>query len=480
MKKSSLKINYLYNLLYQVLILATSFFTVPYVSRVLGVDNIGINSFTTSVQTYFSMFAALGTLTYGQREIARARDDVRLRSKLFWEIEMLTILTTSVCIVVWVVLICFSGEYKLYYTILTINIIATMLDISWFFTGMELYKVTVGITAIYRIVGIFFTFIFVNSKEDLAIYIMILALTALVSNVSMWFLLKKYIIKFRFRDLEIKRHFKETLVYFIPTIATSVYTILDKTLIGIITKSEYQNGCYEQATKIVSIEKTITFSSLNTVMTTRTSYLFAEKIFDEIKDKISKLLEFILFFTIAFTAGIFIVADDFVTIFFGPGYEPVADILLVLNPIIIFVGITSCLGNSYYTPSGNRGKSAKYVCITACVNLFLNLLFIPRLQALGACISSIIAEMVMVYLYVKNCENYLSFKKIIKVSSKKVIAAICMISVLLLIKTLHIDIIIKLCIQVIVGGLLYIGVLFILNDDAIIQVLNEIKNRYKK
>ena len=65
----------MYNLIYQILIIVLPLITTPYISRVLGAENIGIYSYTISVATYFILFGSLGIATYGQREIAYIQDD---------------------------------------------------------------------------------------------------------------------------------------------------------------------------------------------------------------------------------------------------------------------------------------------------------------------------------------------------------------------------------------------------------------------
>ena len=60
------------------------------------------------------------------------------------------------------------------------------------------------------------------------------------------------------RDLVLKYCFDNNKrVYFVPTIATSVYQVLDRTLIGLITHEENQNGFYEQANKIINLIKIV-------------------------------------------------------------------------------------------------------------------------------------------------------------------------------------------------------------------------------
>ena len=81
--------NFLYNVIYQLLVLAIPFITTPYISRVLGVDNIGIYSYSYSIINYFMLAAMLGITNYGTREIAKVSDDKEKRSKTFFSIYSL-------------------------------------------------------------------------------------------------------------------------------------------------------------------------------------------------------------------------------------------------------------------------------------------------------------------------------------------------------------------------------------------------------
>ena len=80
-KNKSIKLNYIYNVSYQILTLITPLITAPYLSRVLKADGIGAYSYTYSLVSYFIMFAALGTVNYGNREISYLQEDRAKRTK---------------------------------------------------------------------------------------------------------------------------------------------------------------------------------------------------------------------------------------------------------------------------------------------------------------------------------------------------------------------------------------------------------------
>ena len=168
MAKKSIAKNYIYNMVYQVLILILPLITTPYLSRVLGAEGIGIYGYTYSIVTYFILFGSLGVAMYGQREIAYAQENVEARKKVFIEIIIFRFITIALAAVAYFFLFMNGKEYQIYYQILLIELIAAAFDISWFFQGMEEFKRTVTRNVLVRICSVSLVFILVKTKEDLA------------------------------------------------------------------------------------------------------------------------------------------------------------------------------------------------------------------------------------------------------------------------------------------------------------------------
>lgn len=463
--KPSIKKNIFISTFYQVLLLIIPLITAPYVSRVLGPDGIGIYSYTQAYAMYASLFCALGTVSYGTREIARHREDKKKRSQLFWEIATLSVVTSMVCIVFWGVWTLINTEYRIYYMVLTFSLFGTMLDISWFYAGMEQFKYTVTQNSIFKIIGTIAIFTLVKEHDDLWMYILIMSLTTFLANASMWVYLPRFIEMVPIKSIRIKRHFRETLVYFIPTIATSIYTILDKTLIGLITHNTYENGYYEQATKIVNMAKTLSFSGVNVVLQSRISYLFAGDNEEEIKEKINLSMDFILFMGFGLTFGIIGISEVFVPWFFGPGYDKTIILLRMLSPLTIIVGISNCLGSQYYTPAGLRAQSAKYIVTGAVVNLACNLILIPQLASVGAAVATIIAEGVITVLYMKNNSGFYRTSTLLSQTWKKLLAGILMCFAMILIGHNINRPFTAILVGFVMGSALYVAVLLIAKDS---------------
>lgn len=471
MKQPSLRLNFIYRAFYEVLTILIPLITTPYISRVLGSDGVGVFSYTSSMMTFFTMFAALGTNTYGMREIAMHRDDPKTSSKLFWEIEIMTVFTSLVCLGGWLIASVLYKKYTVYMLALTPILLGTMFDINWYFTGHEKMLYTVLRNSLVKIISMILLFVLVKTKDDLMVYVLINSVAQLIGSLSMWTYLPKMLVRVNSRDFQFKRHFRETLIYFIPTIAVSIYTVLDKFLIGAITQNTYLNGYYEESYKIIRIIKTVVFTSVNTVMGARMSYLFAQKKFQEIHNRILHSLDFILFLGFGSVFGIVGIARNFVPVFLGPGWDPVITLLYLMSPLVLVIGVSNCLGSQYYSPSGRRAQSAKYIVAGSIVNLCLNLILIPRCGANGAVIASIVAELTITVLYMANCNGYLTVKNILERSYKRLVsgAVMCILIMIMGIK-LPVAPIPCLLIQIISGVGIYLLILVVLKDKILYEL----------
>lgn len=467
MTTPSIKKNVALNTAYQILVLVVPFITTPYVSRVLGADGIGVYSFTISIATYFTMMAALGTMSYGAREISRARNDRKLLSRLFWEIESLAIISTLICLVIWTFWVLFAPEYNLIYLILTMTLLGTMADVSWFFIGLEQFKYVVVRNAIVKIIGVTLLFLFIKEKNDLTLYIFLMSLTNLLGFLSMWVYIPQMVDWVDWRTICLKQHFKETLVYFIPTIATSIYTILNKVLLGFMGGDIRENGYYEQTTKIIMMAQALTFTALNSVMSARMSYLFVENKIEEIHQRIDKSLHYILFIGMGLVFGLISIAPTFVPWFFGSDFVEAIKLLQLLSPIILIIGISNCLGSQYYTPAGLRKKSAQYIVVGAIVNLILNIMLIPKFGAKGAVVGSLMAEGTITALYLWNCNGYIRVRQIVKNGWKKCLAAIVMFIMIKMLGVIILNNTLLIAVSIIAGAIVYMLLLMLLRDKFV-------------
>lgn len=476
MSNKSIKRNYLYNLLYEVVLIITPFITTPYVSRVLGADGVGIYSFTYSVVTYFILFAGLGTTRYGQREVSYNQRDIEARSVAFWNTEIIRLLTTLLMLICYLIFSCFQNNNQVIYFILAINLLNVPLDISWAFQGMEEFGKIVGRNIIFRILTVISIFAFVRDTDDVAIYTLCLSGLTALASLSLWPFLKGRIQRPNWKRLTIGSALKTTLTFFVPTIAIQVYTYLDKTMIGVITGSSFQNGYYEQAHKIVAMALTV-ITSIGTVMIPRMGHLYANGKHDEIRKYLGKSFRFVCMLSIPMCLGIIVVSENFVPWFFGAGYDAVVPILRIFSLLVIVLGLNNVMGLQYLIPTGKQNTYTFCVIVGAVVNLLCNLLLIRRFGAIGATVASVFAEMCIAGIEFYIIRKEISFISIVKSAIKYLISGAVMFVIILLISKRLDSSIVHTMIIAVSGIISYTGMLLVLRDDFFIGNMKSVLSK---
>lgn len=479
MKKSIAK-NYLYNLAYQILVILLPLITTPYISRILGANNIGIYSYTLSITTFFILFGSLGVALYGQREIAYHQNNKEKYSRLFWEIIILRFTTMFISFIIYYFdFINSSNEYNIYYKILILEIISNVIDISWFFQGLEEFKKIVLRNTFIKIISLILIFVLVKTSNDLPVYFWIYTASLFFGNISLWFYLPKYLDRIKLRELRVFRHLKPTVMLFIPQVAVQLYTVLDKTMIGSIVSDKSEVGFYEQAQKIIKMLLTI-ITSLGVVMMPRVANFFANKDKEKIDENIKKSFRLVFLLSFPLIFFIFISSDSFVPLFFGAGYEKTALIMKIISPIILFIGLSNVTGTQYLLPTKRQKEYTISVIAGSCINAVFNLILIPEYGAIGASIGTIIAELVVTGTQMYYTKNDFNFIKIIKMAQNYLIASIFMFILNLLISQVVARGIIFLLIQTFIGFLFYISLLILMKDEFMGYILKKILNKKSK
>ena len=474
MGKKSISKNYLYQLSYQILALIIPLITTPYISRVLGAEGIGIYSFTYSIATYFILFGSLGIAMYGQREIAYVQDKKEDRSRIFWEIVILRLVLMTISATVFYFAYCTGEEYQLYYKILLIELFSNAIDISWFFQGLEEFKKTVTRNFIIKAAFTICIFIFVKSPADLTKYFFVAIGGNLLGNLSLWIYVPKYVQKIKIKSLKVFRHLKHTFFLFIPQIATQVYTILDKTMIGYIVADKSEVGYYEQAQKVINMLLTLV-TSLGTVMVPRMANTFASGDKEQMKRYLQNSFKFT--YTIAFPVmlGVIAVSANFVPIFFGEGYESVVPLINILAITILFIGMSNVTGTQLLLPTKRQKEFTISVTIGAIVNFVLNWIFIYHYRAIGGAITTVISEILVAGIQLWFLRKEWDLKEILKLARNNVIAGVLMFIVAYGIGMVISNPILGIVLQMAAGVAVYGITLLLLKDPFVFYLLERFK-----
>lgn len=385
--------NVIYNVLLNVSRVVFPFVTAPYISRVLEPDGVGLFDFSNYYASFFAMFALLGIPTQGVREIAKCRDNLqdlqRTVSELF-SISVLTTLVTTVIYVVSLIAVDKLNENLLIFLLAGVTLYFAPLRTEWYYQGMEQFAYITFRSLLIKIISVICLFLFVRTKSDLIIYVLLNALSTISTDLWNYIKMVRSGIHPRFTTNGLMRHMRPVLVLFASSLAVSIYTILDTEMLGFMRDYE-QVGFYGRATNIARMLVTAV-ASISVVVIPRVAQSAEAKNYDKIQDIINKSFAVVSFLAVPMSVGLCCIAPVFTPLFYGELFVGASVPLMVMSFDILLIGLNNLVAVQGLIGMGYDNLFMKTVFMGAISNLLINLLLIPKFGAVGASIASVVAE----------------------------------------------------------------------------------------
>lgn len=411
MHKHGLAKNFIFQLTYQAMMMLLPLVLSPFLTRTLQEEALGIYSYVNSIAYYFYLFANLGIAKYGQRLISQNVYSERELCKSFWSLFILHSITSLTSILVFAVLTTFFvSDNKLIFYLHILYLCFALVDISWLFYGLEDFKNVVLRNAVVKIIECILIFSFVRKPNDLWKYTVIVNGGYLVGAASLWpIVLKKYRhIKIQQSDIII--HIKPLLTFSIATVAVSMYTIFDKTLLGIMTTKE-NVAFYEYSYKIIMIPIVIS-SVIGTVMFPRACRLANEGDIDGQKRYFSYSVLLSTSLSIGSIFGIIGISELLAVEYYGESFRICGKVMLALSPMIYIGSMGDIIRTQYLIPAGMDREYVKCTIYNALINIVISISLIPFLGIFGAVIGTTTAEIFGLIYQTSKCRRMISIKDI--------------------------------------------------------------------
>ncbi|MDM7532895.1 flippase [Lacticaseibacillus paracasei] len=462
--------NFLWNMGYQVFVLLLPIITIPYVSRVLGPTGIGINAYTNSIVQYFILFGTLGLTVYGNREVAYQRDNSKKLSNIFWELTFFKLITTGIAVAFYLGFVLVSGEYEIFYLIQGLFLLASAIDVSWFFQGLEEFKITVVRNTFVKVISLIMIFTMIRSKNDLWLYILILGASQLIGNITLLPYLSRYVHQPIWGEMNFLRHVKPTLAMFVPQIASQVYLQLNKTMLGAFIGVE-ASGFYDNSDKIIKILLAIV-TATGTVLLPHMAHSFARGDRKAVFTSLSKSMHFILLLAFPMASGLAAVSPVFTRVFFGRKFEAVSVLLAIESLVIILVGISNAIGIQYLLPTNQVRPFTVSVGVGAAVNIVLNVPLILIWGTVGAMIATVVSELSVSLFQLSFVRKQMQVGSLFTESWKYLIAAILMgIYIRFYLNIISFGDLLKLISSILLGLVIYSLILILLRPRLLIDMV---------
>lgn len=471
--------NYLYNVVYQILLLLVPLITVPYISRVLGPELVGINSYTNSWMTFFMLVGQMGIALYGNREVAYHRENPIERSKIFWGIELLQVITITCALIAYLgAVLLFSTTFKEYFLLQSFWIIAAGVDVSWYFMGVENFQRIVFRNMLVKLASVALIFLVVKGNNDLGKYIALLGLSNLVGNLTLWPYLKDEIKWVPISTWHPFRHFYPALLLFVPTITIQVYLVVNRLMLGRMS-TQSQLGQFQYTDQIIKVILAVVTAS-GQVMLPHIANKFSKGDVKGIRDSLYNSFDFITAIAIPMMFGIMAIAKQFAPWFLGKQFNDAGILMMIEAPVILFIGWSNVTGTQYLMPINRTKEYTVSVTVGAVINVIANLFLIALWGARGATLATDISEFAVAAVQLVYIRQTISRRKLFGQMWKYLLSGGIMFIITYRLAMIMNMTIPNLAIEVIIGAVIYIIGIFILRAPVINQAIALINSRKAK
>lgn len=389
----SLKKNFIYNAILTMSGYIFPLMVYPYVSRVLGVANIGACNFVDSIVEYFTILSMMGMNTIGIREIAKCKNDQQKLDNVFSQLFSLNTLTTITAIIILIIATNIVPKFAPYKDLLYIGVGKLFFNymlINWFFQGLENFKYIAARTIFVKILFVISVFLFVKTETDVKLYYFLVALTWAGNGIINFIYAKKYV-SFNFTLKINKAIIGSFFILGVYWFMNSMYTTLNVAFLGFAT-NDIEVGYYTTANKLLTVIMTM-FTALTSVMVPRVSVALKSNDNSEAKALIRKAINALMLFAIPLIFFVFPFSQELIYLMSGKGYEGATTPLQIMTPLFFLVGYDQIIVLQTLLPMGKDKDILRNSILAASVGIISNIFLTLNFGKNGSAIVLILAEL---------------------------------------------------------------------------------------
>lgn len=480
-QKSKVGKNTVYNTIKTIFGIIFPLITFPYITRVLGVENVGKVNYANSIISYFTLIAGLGISTYAIRECSKVRDDKGKLSKTASQILSINIISTVLSYVALFVTLLIARKldpYRGLILIQSVTIVFTTFGADWLNQAMEDFRYIAIRTVSFQIVSLFLMFLLVRKPDDYIKYAAISVFAASGANVVNMFYRRRFC-KTRFTlKIDWKKHMVPILLLFSMILSQTIYTSSDTTMLGLM-KGDVQVGLYSTSVKIYNMVNTVVASIANVVMPELAAY-FVVKDYKNINRVLRYALSFIVTLGVPCLVGLNVITVPLIYTVSGPDYVPASLSLHILSIALACSFIGGFFSNIIMLPSGREKYCLQSSIISAIVNFVLNLLLIPKWGLNAAAATTAIAEFVGIFVVSRHVEKEIKIERLGDIFKGPIVGGIAIATISFVIRLFINNNYLITLLTILFSIIAYAVILYLFKNEFFMRFINPLIARMKK
>ena len=215
--------------------------TLPYLARVLSVDNYGIVSYVKSIMVYANLIMQFGFLLSGTRKIVEAKGNLKKIGKVVGCLTQARLFLSVISLIVLVLMIAnikILRSNALFTLLMFVPIFLDTFLFEFLFRGLEKMHIITLRYLITKSISAILTFLVIRKSSDMLLIPTLDIFASIVAIILIQFELKKLHIKI-YRDSlrNTMNALHESFVYFISEMSSTVFNALNTVLVGIFLSS---------------------------------------------------------------------------------------------------------------------------------------------------------------------------------------------------------------------------------------------------
>lgn len=457
--------------------------TMPYILRVLQVENVGIYQWSSSAVSYFLLIAALGVSTYATREGAAYREDRGRISRFSNEVFALNLMSTAAAYLLLLLCVLIIPKFRqnaLPIGLISIEIFFTTLGVEWIYQINEDYTFITVRSIAFQILSLILLFLLVRSRDDLNTYIVITVISSVGANLINFFYSRKYI------DLRLRRayfaawreHIRPILVIFSSTVAITIYVSSDVLMLGFMTDN-HTVGLYTTATKIYTIVKNL-LSAVLIVTIPRFSRLASEGKAEAFNETFGRVFRTILTLLLPMAAGVICLSEEITFLAGGREYLPGAADLMILGAAIVFSLFAFLYTQCVLIPYRRERLILFATLLAAVSNIVLNLILIPFFMDRAAAFTTVVAEAVTFVVAYLASRRYVRLRGMAREILSVVLGCAAIVGICLAARALIGNLFLRTAAAVAASVLAYALVLLLMKNETLRELLGPLSRRLRR
>ena len=317
--QTSIKKNFIMNVILTASSLIFPLITFPYVSRILLPEGTGRVAFVLSIISYFSMVASLGIPTYGIRACAQVRDDQEKLSQTVQEIFIINACMTGLVYIAYflsILMVEHLRQEKTLFFLCGSTLFFNLIGMEWLYKALEQYQYITVRSLIFKVISVVLMFLMVRSPSDCIQYGFLSILADVGSNAFNFIHARKFISMAPRKHYNFRQHMKPILIFFAFSASVTIYKYLDTAMLGFM-KGNQEVGYYSASVRITDLLVSFV-TAPGAVLLPRISYYVKEGRLKEFSSLVHKALDLILFVSVPVCIYFEFMADSSIFFISGP------------------------------------------------------------------------------------------------------------------------------------------------------------------